>query len=87
MPYGSAKTIVAAMELGEGRTVRPEHVVSMHNAARRMGRRIMAVAFHQDGERMYRIIRIPEGLPFTAHRRARRPRRDELTGRWQPDPV
>lgn len=82
MPYGMAKQIVASMQLGESRVVRPQWVVSIHNAARRLGLRVISVAFHENGERKHRIIRVPEGLPFTGHLTARRPRRDELSGRW-----
>jgi len=85
MPYGHAKQIVAGMQIGEARTVRPQWVVSLHNAARRLGLRIISTAFHENGERLYRIIRVPEGLSFTGHLTARRPRRDELTGRWRKD--
>jgi hypothetical protein len=82
MPYGSAKQIVASMQLGESKIVQPQWVVSLHNAARRMGLRISALSFHEKGQLMYRIVRIPEGsLSFRKHA-VRRPRRDEITGRW-----
>lgn len=84
MPYGMAKRIVAAMQIGDACTVRPEWVVSLHNAARRMGLRLASVTVNRRGVRLVRMIRIMEGWP-TGHAVARIPRRERISGRWRKD--
>lgn len=85
IPYGMAKRIVATMRLGDACVVRPEWVVSFHNAARRLGVRVAAVSFTTPkGEARYRILRIAGDWP-TGHRMCRVPRRDQISGRWLRD--
>jgi hypothetical protein len=84
IPYGLAKRIVKAMRRGDTVMVRPQYVVTLHNAARRLGLRLRAVAFRRDGRAMYRMTRI--SLRGESGRRlCRRPARDNTTGRWIKD--
>lgn len=82
MPYGMAKRIVATLQLGDTCVVRPQFVVAMHNAARRMGARLAAVSFTRDGELLFRIMRISGDWP-SGHMVCRLPRREQLSGRWK----
>lgn len=81
MPYGMAKQIVATMRIGDAYFVRPEWLVSMHNAARRMGMRLASVSVRRVGQPMFRIIRVGE-FHLTGHMAQRLPRRDQLSGQW-----
>jgi hypothetical protein len=81
MPYGMAKRIVAAMEIGDVCVVRPAWVVSMHNAARRLGVKLAAVSFERDGVPMFRMLRIGQGWR-SGHAVARRPKH-AANGRWE----
>lgn len=80
LPYGQAKRIVASMAMGDGITVRPHHMVSFHNAARRLGMRLAAVSTTTKDGPMFHMVRVAEGI--TAHRICRLPRRDQISGRW-----
>lgn len=82
MPYGMAKRIVFSMQLGDTCVVRPQWVVPMHNAARRMGARLAAVSFTRDGEVLYRMRRVAGDWP-SGHMVCRLPRREQLNGRWK----
>ena len=79
-----AKWIIARMEIGESCVLRPEWVVTFHNAARRLGLRIATVSFRRDGAILFRALRIAGDWP-TGHRVARTPRREQVSGRWRKD--
>lgn len=83
-PYGSIKQIVAAMKLGESKTVLPQHVVSFHNAARRLGLRIATAGSRETGVLRYTVVGIADDWP-SGHVVCRLARRDRRTGRWLRD--
>lgn len=84
IPYGMAKRIVATLAIGETCVVRPQWVVTFHNAARRMGARLATVSFTRDGVLLFRVLRIAGDWP-SGHRVCRLPRRDQITGHWRRD--
>lgn len=78
--YGSLKATIAALQPDQVLHVRPAQMVSAHNAARRLGLRLAAVA-HQTAEGlMYRMVLAPANL--TGHAVCRLPHRHPITGRW-----
>lgn len=85
IPYGMAKRIVATMAIGDACVIRPQWVVSFHNAARRMGARLATVSFRRDGQLRFRMVRIAGDWKQTGHAVARMPRREQLSGRWRKD--
>lgn len=87
MAYGSAKAIVAAMEIGgEAVIVRPEQVVALHNAARRMGRRLASTTIWTGEGRKHRIVCVPdEPGALTGHKVQRLPKRNRRSGQFRKD--
>ena len=85
MPYGVAKAIVCTMNIGDTVVARPPYVVSLLNAAHRLGIRLASVRFDRGGDTLVRMVRIAEGWRRTGHAVCRRPRRDRSSGRWLKD--
>lgn len=82
IPYGMAKRIVATLRVGDTCVVRPQWVVPFHNAARRMGWRLATVSFERDGRLLCRVLRLAVEWRNDGRAVMRRPRREQVTGRW-----
>ena len=84
IPYGLARKIVSMMQPGQTLYVRPQYVVQFHNAARRLGVKLRAVAFRRDGRAMFKMKLRQQGEP-SGHKFCRLAKVDSKTGRWVKD--